>query len=122
MALDYRIDTANRIVTITGDYTDGAGWREMLSAVAADPDYRRGFGFLRDVRASEHPVDAATVIGIIAVVREFWDVLGVRRAAILTRRTVDNPAVMAHALAEQEELALRAFNSYDEALQWLRGE
>ena len=97
MALDYRIDTANRIVTITGDYTDGAGWREMLSAVAADPDYRRGFGFLRDVRASEHPVDAATVIGIIAVVREFWDVLGVRRAAILTRRTVDNPAVMAHA-------------------------
>ena len=120
MPLDYRIDPANRIVTITGDYTDGAGWRAMLNAVAQDPQYQRGFGFLRDVRESEHPVDAATVIGIIAVVREFWDLLGVRRAAIVTRRQVDDPAVMAHALAEQEELALRAFNSYDDAIRWLR--
>ena len=121
MPLDYRIDAANQIVVITGDYTDGAGWREMLSAVAADPDYRRGFGFLRDVRESADPVNAATVIGIIAVVREFWDVLGVRRAAILTRRGVDDPAMMAHALAQQENLALRAFNSEDDAIAWLRG-
>lgn len=119
MPLDYRIDAANRIVTITGDYSDGAGWRKMLSSVAKDPEYRRGFGFLRDLRSSEHPVDAATVMGIIAVVREFWDVLGVTRAAILTRRTIDNPAVMAHALAEEEHLALRAFNSYEDAVQWL---
>ena len=120
MPLDYRIDAVNRIVTITGDYTDGAGWRTMLSSVARDPDYRKGFGFLRDLRQSEHPVDAATVIGIIAVVREFWDVLGARRAAIVTRREIDDPAVMAHALAEQEHLALCAFNSYDDAIRWLR--
>jgi len=121
MALDYQIDAVDRIVTITGDYTDGAGWRTLLTAVAGDPDYRRGFGFLRDVRSSEHPVDAATVMGIIAVVREFWDVLGVTRAAILTRRTVDNAAVMAHALAEEEHLAIRAFNSYEDAVRWLQG-
>ena len=120
MPLDYRIDAANRIVTIIGDYTDGAGWRTMLTAVAKDPSFSRGFGFLRDVRASEHPVDAATVMGIIAVVREFWDLLGVTRAAILTRRAVDDPAVVAHALAEQEHLAIRAFNSYDDAVRWLR--
>lgn len=120
MPLDYRIDAVNRIVTITGDYTDGAGWRKLLGSVAADPEYRKGFGFLRDLRESEHPVDAATVIGIIAVVREFWELLGVRRAAIVTRRNVDHPAVMAHALAEQEQLALRAFNSYEEAIRWLR--
>ena len=120
MPLDYRIDAVNRIVTITGDYTDGAGWRTLLATVASDPEYRKGYGFLRDVRESEHPVDAATVIGIIAVVREFWDLLGVRRAAIVTRRGVDDPAVVAHALAEQEHLALRAFNSYEDAIRWLR--
>ena len=77
MPLSYSIDSNRQIVTITGDYTDAQGWRTLLEAVAADPSYQRGFGFIRDLRASDHPVDAETVIGIIAVVREFWDVLGV---------------------------------------------
>ena len=120
-SLSYAIDTDARLVTITGDYTNAAGWRALLSAVAADPRYRRGSGFIRDLRAAEHPVDAKTVIGIIAVVREFWDVLGVSRAAMVTRLAIDTPATVAEALAQDQRVALRAFTSYEDALTWVRG-
>ena len=122
MPLTYRIDPELGIVTILGDYAAAADWRTLLTAVAEDADYRPGFGFLRDLRASTHPVNAETVIGIIAVVREFWSTLGVRRAAIVTRLGIDDPAVMAHALAENERLPLQAFTSYDDAVKWLRDE
>ncbi len=120
MSLAYRIDPAQRVVTITGDYADAAGWRVLLHAVAQDPNYRRGFNFIRDLRDSEHPVSAATVVGIIAVVREFWNALGATRAAIVTRPGIDYPAVIAEALADDEHIALRAFTSYDDAVSWLR--
>ena len=120
MALSYSIDPAHQIVTITGDYTDAQGWRVLLETVGADPQYQRGFGFIRDLRASEHPVDAKTVIAIVAVVREFWDVLGVRRAAMVTRLRIDTPATVAEALAEDHRVSLRAFTSYDEAVAWVR--
>jgi hypothetical protein len=118
--LTFRVDPAQRIVTITGDYAEAREWRALLSAVAKDPHYAAGFGFLRDLRASTHPVSAQAVIGIIGVVREFWDVLGARRAAIVTRLGIDNPAVVAHALAEHEHIPLRTFTSYDDAVRWLQ--
>jgi hypothetical protein len=119
MPLIYRIDTERRLVTITGEYADASEWRRLLETVGNDPDYGGGFNFIRDLRGSAHPVDADTVIGIIAVVREFWTPLGVRRAAIVTRQAIDNPALVAHALAEHEHIPLRAFTSYDDALAWL---
>lgn len=121
MSLIYRIDPTAKIVVIRGDYADAEGWRTMLGAVAKDPAYQRGFNFLRDLRHAEHPVSAETVIGIVAVVRKFWDVLGVSRAAIVTRPgTIDYPAVIAQALASDEHIALQAFPSYDEAVAWLQ--
>ena len=119
MALRYDVNAAQRIVTITGDYAEPGEWRALLTAVAQDPNYPGGYGFLRDVRASAHPVTAESVIGIIAVVREFWQRLKVRRAAIVTRPTIDAPAMIAHALAEDQRSPLRAFNSYDDAVAWL---
>lgn len=71
------------------------------------------------MRASEHPVTAAAVIDIITVVREFWAPLAVHRAAVLSRPGIDPPALVAHALAEDQRLPLRAFTSYDEAIAWL---
>ena len=118
MALRYRIESG--IVTITGDYADADEWRALLTAVAADPAYRQGFNFLRDLRQSEHPVDVATVMRIIAVVREFWGVVGAHRAAIVTGTRINDPADVAHALAEYEHLPLRAFVDYAEAVAWLR--
>ena len=120
MPLEYRIDSDQRVVTITGDYADAEGWRAMLSAVLHDPAYRPGFSFLRDLRESAHPVSSHTVMAIVAVVREYWTKLGAHRAAIVTRRAGSDPAVIAHALAEYEHLPLKAFNSYDEAMAWLR--
>jgi hypothetical protein len=119
LPLRYEIDRDHRIVTITGDYAEPSEWRTLLSAVGADPQYGRGYGFLRDLRASAHPVSAETVIGIITVVREFWTRLGARRAAILTRPGIDLPAAVAHALAEDVNLPLRAFSERDDALAWL---
>jgi hypothetical protein len=121
MPLTYLIDPRARIVTITGDYADAEGWRAMLGAVASDPAYRRGFNFLRDLRHAEHPVSAEAVMGIVAVVRKFWDVLGVDRAAIVTRPgAIDYPAVIAQALADDEHIALQVFSAYDEAVAWLQ--
>lgn len=122
MPLTYRIDRGQGIVIITGDYADAAEWRSLLGRIATDPEYGPGFSFIRDLRASLHPVSAHTVVAIIAVVREFWERLGANRAAIVTRPGVDLPAVMAQALADDEKIPLRAFTSYDEAVRWLRGE
>ena len=124
MPLAYSIDPIEGIVTVTGDYAEAADWRVLLQAVASDPNYRRGFSFIRDLRRSAHPVGPQTVVGIIAVVREFWPQLGVRRAAIVTRPgpAVDLPAVVAHALAGAEQIPLEVFTSYDEAVSWIRGE
>lgn len=119
MPLGYDIDAADRIVTITGDYAQPSEWRALLMAVAEDPQYRPGYGFLRDLRHSVHPVSADVVMGIIAVVQEFWGRLGAKRAAILTRPGIDIPATVAHALAEDERLPLRAFNSHEDAVRWL---
>ena len=119
MPLAYQIDPASHIVTITGDYAAAAEWKALLANLASDPDYRRGFNFVRDLRASAHPVDAQTVTGILAVVKQVWDVLGVHRAAIVTRRGIDLPASVAHALADLEGIPLRAFTSYDDAVRWL---
>lgn len=122
MPLAYRIDAGLRIVIITGDYAEPAEWRTLLGAVLHDPEYQRGFSFIRDLRASEHPVSAQSVVGIIAVVREHWEKLGAHRAAIVTRPGVDMPAVMAEALAEDEQIPLRAFTSFEDALAWVRNE
>jgi hypothetical protein len=120
MSLSYRIDGDAKIVVITGDYADAEGWRAILSAIANDAAYRRGFNFLRDLRNADHPVSVEAVIGIVTVVRKFWSVLGVARAAIVTRPgTVDYPAVVAQALAEDQHIALQAFPSYDDAVAWL---
>lgn len=121
MPLSYRIDPAARLVTITGDYAEPAEWRQLLTAISGDAGYGSGFSFIRDLRDSEHPVSAASVIGIIGVVREFWGRLGAHRAAIVTRPGIDDPAMVAHALADHEHLPLRAFTSMDEAVAWATG-
>jgi hypothetical protein len=53
-------------------------------------------------------------------VREFWPHLGARRAAMVTRPAIDVPAMVAHALADEADIALRAFTSYEDAVAWVR--
>ena len=78
-----------------------------------------------------HPAQSRGKIGIVAqqhageiVVADrskFWNVLGVSRAAIVTRPgAIDYPAVIAQALADDQRIALQVFPSYDEAVAWLQ--
>jgi hypothetical protein len=120
MALRYSIDSVQQLVTITGEYSDAAEWEELFRRVQADPRLRPGYSFLRDLRGASKPVDAATVVQIISVVRRYWGLLRPARAAIVTPREIDSAALVAHALADAENLPLQAFTSYETALNWLR--
>lgn len=120
MALTYTIDPIRRIVTIAGEYADAGEWRVILEAILGDPGYAPGCGFIRDLRHARRPVDGPAVMRIIAVVREFWPYLRPTRAAIVTPRDLDAPALMAHALADEQHLPLRAFTSHDAAEAWVR--
>jgi hypothetical protein len=119
--LSYVIDSDRRLVTITGEYGDATEWNRLLSSVLHDAALRPGFGFLRDLRGATNPVDSATVVGIIDVVRRLWPKLQPTRAAILTPRDVDPAALVAHALADAQHLPLQVFRTYDEAMAWLNG-
>ena len=121
MSLSYDIDADRRLITITGEYADAAEWNRLLTAVLDDPALQPGFAFLRDLRGATHPVEPATVVGIIDVVRRFWPKLQATRAAILTPRDVDPAALVAHALADAQHLPLQVFRTYEEAIAWLNG-
>lgn len=122
MPLTYTIDPSQRLITILGEYAEADEWRTLLARVLTDPRRAPGFAFLRDLRAATTPVSAEAVVGIMEVVRRFWPLLQVSRAAILTPRDLDTAALTAHAIADAERMPLRVFSSYEDALEWLQGE
>lgn len=119
MPLAYTIDAGQRIITITGEYADAGEWTSLLARVLNDPRREPGFGFLRDLRAATMPVDAATVVGLMDVVRRFWPLLQPYRAAVLTPLEFDSAAMSAYAIADAEGMPMRVFRSYDDAIEWL---
>ena len=119
MALQYVIDPARRLTTITGEYAAPEEWTALLGAILVDPEWQPGFAFLRDLRAATTPVDAATVIRIMEVVKQFWPLLRPTRAAILTPREFDPAVMTAHALADTDRLPVRMFSTIETALEWL---
>jgi hypothetical protein len=121
MSLAYEIDAGRALIVISGEYSNADEWRSLLVKVLSDPRRKPGFAFLRDLRSATTPVDADTVVRIMEVVRRFWPQLQPSRAAILTKHDDDSAALVAHALADSQQLSIRAFSSYDEALAWLQG-
>lgn len=119
MPLEYRIDQLQGTVTITGDYVTADEWVTLFNRVEQDPRFRPGLTFIRDLRGSLHQVSVDTVIGSVAIVREFWNRLGVRRAAIITGPVIDNPTLIISALADHYEIPIRVFGSDAEARSWL---
>lgn len=120
MPLAYSIDPAQRIITITGEYAGADEWRSLFVRVLNDSQRRPGFAFLRDLRTATRPVSAATVVGVMDVIREFWPLLQPTGIAVLTPREVDSAALTAHAIADAEDMPLKVFSSYDDAVEWLR--
>lgn len=121
MPLSYTIDPEQRLITITGEYAEAAEWQRLLQRLLDDPARQPGFSILRDLRGATTPVSAASVVGLMDVVRVFWPLLQPYRAAVLTPRDFDPAAMVAHALADSHGLPLRVFNSLDVAMEWLRG-
>lgn len=119
MGLTYTIDEARNFILITGDYADAPEWHRLLTAVLADQRRKPGCVVLRDQRGGTKPVDASTVVAIMELVRRFWNQLAIRRAAIVMPRELDPPALVAHAIADAENMPIRAFTSYDAAVEWL---
>lgn len=120
MPLAYLVDPDQRLVVISGEYSEAEEWEDLLGRVLDDPRRQPGFAFLRDLRGAIAPVDTATVIQIMAVVKKFWPFLQPSRAAILTSHDVDAAALVAVAVADEERLPFRVFTSYDDAIGWLR--
>ena len=121
MALAYTIDPDQRLVTIRGEYAGPDEWRDLLGRILDDPRRRPGFALLRDLRGATTPTSAQTVVEVIAVVRGFWPRLQFSRYAVLTPLEFDPAAQVAEALADvTQDLPLRTFPSYDEAVRWLR--
>ena len=120
MPLAYLLDLDQRLIVITGEYAKADEWADLLGRILSDPRHQPGFAFLRDLRGATTPVDAAAVVQIMAVVRQFWQHLQPSRAAILTPHDVDPAALVAVAVADTEHLPFRVFKSHEEATQWLR--
>ena len=122
MPLTYDIDASQRLVRISGEYATAEEWGRLLGEILRDPRRQPGFGFLRDLRGATTPVDAQAVVQIIAVVRRLWPQLQPSKAAVLTPFQLDAAAFVAQALAESQDIPLRVFRSYDEAIAWLKGD
>ena len=120
MPLAYTIDPTLRIITITGEYAGADEWRALLVRVLNDPQRKPGFAFLRDLRSATTPVTAATVVGVMDVIRQLWPQLQPAGIAVLTNLEVDPAALTAHAIADAEDIPLKVFRSYDDAVEWLR--
>jgi hypothetical protein len=121
MGLEYAIDRARSLITITGECAGAREWEALLVRALADPEWRPGLVALRDSRRRGVPVDVATVVETMAVVLRMWPSLRLRRAAIVTESVVPSPALVAHALADAENVPIRSFTSYDVAIDWLAG-
>ena len=121
MPLRYVVDPRLKLVTVTGEYGDIADWTRLLHEIVNDSAIGLGFSYLRDVRGGMNPTTPATVVAVIDVVRHLWPKKQPARAAILTSRDVDTTALVAAALADAQQLPLRVFRNYDEAISWLQG-
>ena len=119
MGLEYAIDAARAVVTITGECVRASEWELLLARAIADPAWRPGLVALLDQRHGRQSMDVAAVMETMAIVFRVWPTLGLRRAAIVTRHDILAPALVAHALADAENIPIRSFTSYDVALEWL---
>ena len=119
MPLAYHIDPQTGLVTVTGESAPAADWRHLLEDLRRDAAFRPGLALLRDLRSATRHIDSQAVMALLGVVREMWNVLGLRRLAMLTPRGQDDKAVMLEALAQDEGIPLRTFTFLDEARAWL---
>ena len=117
--IDYAIDPGQKLIVITGDYATPEQWMELLGRLRADPQRQPGFAVLRDLRGARENADVQAIVGIIDVIRRMWPHLQLSRAAVVTTDAIDTAAA-SQVLAAEQQIPLRAFTSYQSAVEWLR--
>jgi len=121
VALSYTVSSAEPLVVISGEYADPVECSRLLIEIVRDPRCQGGCAFLRDLRSAHHPVDVWTVVAVVDLIRQHWLTVQPCRAAIVTRiDELDIPIQVAQALADTHQISIRAFDSYEAALAWLR--
>jgi hypothetical protein len=118
-SLDYVIDQEQRLITITGPYSDAEEWKILLSRVLHDPRHEAGFAFLRDLRHDNGAAEPERVAPVIGAIRAFWPYLQPCRGAVLTAGDSERAAFAVDALANTHGLPVRIFDSYQAAMTWL---
>lgn len=121
---DYHFDTANRIgVFRPGASPNVTDITATMERFAAEPGFGPDVNFLSDRRGVTDPPDTAYVRGIVMMVEWFHRRFGKRRWAVLV--DPDNSAMygmgrLAEAHTELQNITMRVFTDYDEAVRWLR--
>ena len=119
MALDYKIDPSQQVVTITGEYASATEWLLLTGRLRRDPLFKPRSKFLRDLRGATHPPNNAMAAAIFNVIQRFWPEMQVARWAVVTDHPNDAVPITMQALGEHAGLAIRVFTSSDEAIAWL---
>lgn len=124
MAVNYRIDTEERIVylTTTGE-SSFAEWRDTMLSALSDPEYQRGFGFLSDRRDETDVPDPEFVRAAAQFLMQHEDEMsGGRWAAVSNQPAVYGMQRMFTILSETTGVTTAAFTDFEQARRWLLGQ
>ena len=119
----YSIDVGRRFVSLYwNEFPTLAQLREVVENAAADPEFKAGMNFLWDRRPGtpntatiEFLRDCVYYLQILA------DQVGSHAWAIVTHNASDfGKARMIEAMTDQGKVTVRAFQSRDDAEEWLR--
>jgi hypothetical protein len=119
MSLEYRVDAERRLVVISGEFGAPREWLTLVGRLLKDRRVNAGHAFLRDLRGVNQTHSASTVLAVFYVVQRFWPNFKPSRGAIVTDERNHYAGQVAQALADTNQLPIRLFTSYDDAVRWL---
>ena len=119
--LAYSVDPLRRVVTITGEFTSPSEWVTLAMQLKREAGVNGQFAFIRDLRGVQRTHPPATVLAVFRIVQGFWPTFGPRKGAIVTDPGNLHAPQVAQALADAENLPIRLFTDYDEAVEWIEG-
>lgn len=123
VAINYRIDTRERVVylTITGE-SPFDEWEGALRRVLADPAYVKGFNFLTDRRGQSDMPGQDFPLKVLRLLISHTGEMGrYRWAAVIPWPAPFGTLRMFAILAEEADIHVEAFSDYDTARRWLLG-
>ena len=119
----YSIDAGRRFVSLYWDeFPSLAQLREVVENAVADPEFRAGMNFLWDRRpGSPNTATVEYLRDAVYYLQMLGERVGDHAWAIVTHNASDfGKARMIEAMTDQGRVIVRAFQSRDDAEEWLR--